>query len=45
MSFGLTILSLTYIIFLIVPGIFFKRFFYQNNPQKLPGTIKKSGGR
>ncbi len=38
MSFGLTILSLTYIIFLIVPGIVFKRFFYQNNPQKLPGV-------
>ncbi|WP_149525646.1 hypothetical protein [Sphingobacterium hotanense] len=38
MSFGLTILSLAYILFLIVPGIVFKRFFYQNNPQKLPGV-------
>ncbi len=37
MSFGLTILSLTYIFFLIVPGIVFKRFFFQNNPQKSPG--------
>ena len=38
MSFGLTILSLTYIIFIIVPGVIFKKFFYQNNPQKAPGV-------
>ena|SRR5690606_7029053 len=38
MSFGLTILSLTYIIFIIVPGLIFKRFFYQNNPQKSSGV-------
>lgn len=38
MSFGLTILSLTYIIFIIIPGLVFKRFFYQNNPQKSSGV-------
>lgn len=38
MNFGLTILTLAYIIFLIIPGVVFKRFFYQDNPQKSSGV-------
>jgi len=34
MSFGLTIISLTYILFLIVPGIFFKHFFFHDYQKK-----------
>ncbi|MBP3944403.1 hypothetical protein J5U18_12715 [Sphingobacteriaceae bacterium WQ 2009] len=30
MSFGLTIVTIVYIVFLIVPGIFFKKFYFQS---------------
>lgn len=38
MSFGFTVLSVFYIILIIIPGIVFKRFFYQNNPLKQSGV-------
>lgn len=33
MSFGLTLITISYIIFLVVPGIFFKRFYFQSKFQ------------
>lgn len=30
MNFGLTILAIFYIVFLVVPGVFFKRFYFQS---------------
>lgn len=33
MNFGLTIIAISYIVFLIVPGIFFKRFYFQSKFQ------------
>lgn len=38
MNFGLTVLTLFYIIIIIIPGVVFKRFFYQNNPTKQSGV-------